>query len=99
MLPVLSMVLLAASTPTTELMLCTSGSSRIACAAAFCSSAMRVYETSCAASMRALSWPVSCVGNRPLGMTAYSSTVSASVAMATTSVSGWWRSTHSRPTS
>ena len=37
---------------------------RVAC----CSSTMRSYETSCAATTRACSWPVSCVGNRPFGM-------------------------------
>ncbi len=92
--PVCSMVLLAASTPITVLRLCTSGSARMARAAACCSSAIRSNDTSCAASMRACSWPVSCVGNRPFGITMYSSTVSTMVSTATTNVRPWWRSTH-----
>ena len=41
-----------------------------------------------------LSWPVSWVGNRPFGISTYSSTVSSSVARATNKVAPWWRSTH-----
>ncbi|MDT4831180.1 hypothetical protein FQZ97_646780 [compost metagenome] len=89
MLPVCSIVLLAASTPTKELRFSTSWSSRMARAACCCSCAMRSKDTSCAACTRACSWPVSCVGNRPLGIVRYSSTVSTSVSSATSSVSGW----------
>ena len=55
---------------------------------------MRAYETSCDASTRACSCPVSCVGKSPFGMTTYKSAVRASVITATTSVAPWWRSTH-----
>ncbi|MNM21823.1 hypothetical protein D3C81_321890 [compost metagenome] len=94
MLPVCSMVLLAASTPTRELRVSTSGSSSSALAAACCKTAMRAYETACDVSRRACSCPVSCVGNRPFGMTMYSTTVSTRVARATSRVSPWRFSTH-----
>ena len=94
MLPVCIIVLLAASTPTSELSDSTSGSSMMARAASCCSRAMRSKDTDSAASTRARSWPVSCTGNSPFGISTYSSTVSASVASATSSVSGCRSSTH-----
>jgi hypothetical protein len=67
--PVFSIVLFAASTPTIDDRLSTAGSARIACAVFACRSAIRAYDTSSAASTRARSCPVSCVGKRPFGMT------------------------------
>ncbi len=93
MRPVCSMVLLAASTPISELKLSTSGSSRMAAAVACCSCAMRAYETDCAVSIRACNWPVSWIGNNPFGISTYSKTVSTSVASATIRVAVWRSST------
>ncbi len=97
--PALSIVLLAPSTPTMDAMLSTAGSASIARPAWRCSSDMREKLTVSALWMRTCSWPVSCVGNSPLGITMYSSTVSANVATAASSVAVWWSSTHPRPRS
>ena len=97
--PLLSMVLLAASTPTTELTLVTAASAITASAAARCNAAMRVNDTSGAACTRICSWPVLWVGNSDFGMAQYSSAVSTSVASATSSVAPWRASTQPRPRS
>ena len=60
---------------------------------------MRAYDTDWVVSMRACSWPVSCVGNKPLAISTYSSTVSASVPSATSKVARWRSSTHCSHTS
>ncbi len=99
MVPALSIVLLAPSTPTMDAMFSTAGSSSIARAAWRCRSDMRAKLTVSALCTRTCSWPVSCVGNRPLGISTYSSTVSAKVASATSSVVVWLSSTQIRPRS
>jgi hypothetical protein len=68
MRPVCSIVLLLASTPTKLLSVSTSGSCMIRRATSSCCCAISEYDTDCAASIRACSWPVSCVGNKPLGI-------------------------------
>ncbi len=94
-----SRLLLAASTPTTELIDCTAASCSTRRAASPCSADMRSKDTSDAACTWSCSCPVLCTGNRSLGISTYSSAVSASVSSATPSVKGWWACTHFRPPS
>ena len=98
-LPLESMLLLLASTPTTAFTVCTAGSASTTRAAACCSSAMRSNDTSGDACTRPCSCPVLCVGNSDLGIAQYSTAVSTSVASATSSVKPWRASTHCRPRS
>lgn len=92
MRPALSVALLP-STPMKDDTAATSGSFSALLAAACWRSAMAVKEIDCGAWVMAWIRPVSCCGKKPLGITMYSSTVSAKVARATSSVSGWCRST------
>ena len=84
----------APSTPMNEVRLCTAGSCRIARASSRWRSAIAAKEIDWRASEMPCSRPVSCTGKNPFGTTRYSSTVSTSVAAATSSVAGWWSSTH-----
>ena len=59
---------LVPSTPTKELRLSTSGSSRMASASAFCRLAM-ASEIDCGASVTAWIRPLSCTGKKPFGIT------------------------------
>ncbi|KAG1433860.1 hypothetical protein G6F57_021881 [Rhizopus arrhizus] len=87
MRPALSVALLP-STPMKDDTACTSGSSSTSRAAACWRSAIAGNEMDCGAWVMAWIRPVSCCGKKPLGTTMYSTTVSANVPSATSSVRG-----------
>ena len=83
--PLLS-VALAPSTPMNDVRLATAGSSSTTLASACCRSAIAANEIVCGASEMPWIAPVSWIGKKPFGITMYSTTVSTSVRIATTSV-------------